>query len=205
MTPMARRTRVPRPWPEKVPVLAQERFAGIGWTYEDWARCRREQPSRHARHWLLHPPVFTWSITPEQFLETTGRYGWRSISVLNGLTEGAPPRLATALLCVDAHANVPACWATAQQLGWAETEAVGWALAGMLRSNHTDTETFDRTRLAATTIRRTHQWIQMFGPEAYLWVLAGYDLHEAQQATRLGPVTLEQLRVMVVLNGAELP
>ncbi|MGV8846045.1 hypothetical protein [Tessaracoccus sp.] len=81
-------------------------------------------------------------------------------------------------------------------LDLSEPEAVGWAHTALFSTN----------RLRRLRRQYIRTWLDRFGPKAYLWVLAGYDLKEATSMQKAGDLVSEdQLRVMVALNGRTLP
>ncbi|MGV8846101.1 hypothetical protein [Tessaracoccus sp.] len=91
-------------------------------------------------------------------------------------------------------------WDIARLAGLAEPAAVGWALAGYLQPP--DGLARDDAGAAALITG----WTDLWGPTAYLWVLAGFAGAEAT-AMRDAETTMseEQLRVMVALAGVTLP
>ncbi|MGV8847006.1 MAG: hypothetical protein ACOH1Y_18360 [Propionicimonas sp.] len=121
-------------------------------------------------------------------------YGTRARLVLDAYTSGATARFVTAYLSRrEGAVDVREAWhQTLARTGITEPQAVGWAYTDLYRRDTPDPS--------------ITAWSTRFGPAAYLWVLAGYDLAEAWAIQASGTIpTDEQLRVMVALAGYTLP
>ncbi|MGV8847004.1 MAG: hypothetical protein ACOH1Y_18350 [Propionicimonas sp.] len=125
-------------------------------------------------------------------------HGSDAEAVLNAYADAASNRFVDAYLShsqlwLDTSASVSHAWTvTTTTLHLPEVEAVGWAYTDVLGAY------FPYAVITA--------WTNAFGPAAYLWVLAGYDLAEAVALRDTGTViTEDQLRVMVALAGVILP
>ncbi|MGV8910143.1 MAG: hypothetical protein ACOH1Y_14275 [Propionicimonas sp.] len=149
------------------------------------------------RHWLRtqHEPLPA-TITPDLIRDTYQVWGRQARTVLNAYVAGASPRFVAAYIsCGHDEAHVRRAWELTQDAGLDEPAATGWALTGQLK-----------VRGAQTTVEVITAWVTLFGPAAYLCVLAGYDLGEAAAIHDAGElVTEDQLRVMAALNGVVLP
>ncbi|MGV8846048.1 MAG: hypothetical protein ACOH1Y_17925 [Propionicimonas sp.] len=186
-----------------VKVRVSPEFARMGWTTADWLTLSSRCLS--LRGWLQFPPeTFHQNVSPGLALELDTLYGARAPMVLNALAAGASTRFVATILG-DRPQPIPASpqvvWRWAQRAGLDEPGACGWAHTDLLNRKSSSPVTEKRAMLALIP-----QWVDRFGPKAYLWVLAGFTLAEAtamQEAETV--VTEDQLRVMAALNGVSLP
>ncbi|MGV8846067.1 MAG: hypothetical protein ACOH1Y_14280 [Propionicimonas sp.] len=192
-------TTTPPSWGVLSPV-----FARMGWTPADWAALddpatwpARVKMKYHGLlgEWLRDPPPhFNTPVSPALVRDTfTAHPGWAAL-ILNTYAAGASERFVN--LYIDRHQGVNfvgMAWAEAQHHDMSEPSATGWAL-----TNHQLGLPHHRQEISS--------WVRLFGPTAYLWPLAGYDLDEAIAMSDVGwPPADEQLRVMAILNGHTLP
>ena len=191
---------------------ALDTFAAIGWTAQQWDDTYQalfpaspKPGSKALANWLRNPPKELVNhlgvpITPAMVLQLLDRYGTQTPRVLTGLTAGASERFAATYLNPKWRHHSRATttgWAYAQSIGLTEPHATGWAPTGYLNAR-------GKTPGGPTKLIRT--WTTQFGPDAYLYVLAGFDLDEAvaMRDAKTLP-TEDQVRVMVALNGHTLP
>ncbi|MGV8846061.1 MAG: hypothetical protein ACOH1Y_16890 [Propionicimonas sp.] len=198
------------PWVRAGASASLAEFARTGWTEADWDdlydRDTWTGPNTDLQYciqeWLRHPPKhFEVPVTPATVRATLARFGTRAPLALNAYAAGASKRFVGALtdLAPQVH-NPDGVWWYTTKLGLTEPEAVGWALTGDLLWPVYGVDSLPHSAPFVT------RWVDRFGPKAYLWVLAGYDLTEAVALQAAGTVVTEdQLRVMVALNGTVLP
>lgn len=189
-------------------------FVQNGWTAHDWNTLDDELFAEdfdsttlangfyQVREWLRHPPAFENPVTPTLVRETITAFGVQAVFALNGYAAGASPEFVAAFLVRHPEGNPEVGWGYAQRAHLDGPSAAGWVLTGLLNQDLTE----DGHTTGLQVIRHIRVWTAAFGPTAYLWVLAGFDLGEATTlVTDQGPVSEERLRVMAALNGADLP
>ncbi|MGV8847007.1 hypothetical protein [Tessaracoccus sp.] len=193
-------------------------FTGHGWTAAQWDDLctfyagHDQAGGQEVAYWLRHPPAtFATPITPTMIRDLFDRYEELTFHVLTAIAAGASERFCAGFFNPQWHRRdhvaVVDGWAQATALNLTEPEAVGWAATdylGCLRDPAVLRGVPSLSRAQLAVLIRT--WISFFGPTAYLYVLAGYDLDEAvaMRDAKTSP-TPEQLRVMVALAGHTLP
>ena len=194
-------------------------FVTAGWTAEQWddlydhLSVSRAPGALILTSWLRNPDLtFLVPITPATVLDFLTRYGKQAAQLLTAVDAGATERftltfLGPSWIRSDYGAAVKA-WQYATQIGLAEPQAVGWAATGYLHSRFYDQPTAHGAPTLSRDERTTliRAWTDRFGPNAFLYVLAGITADEAatMRYARRSP-TQDQLRVMVALNGVILP
>ena len=198
-------------------------IAAMGWTSTEWDDTFRflvtapdgtykvQAAVAGVHAWLRNPPYFSVPISAATVQDVFTRHGKQTAPVLSILATGGTERFAVAFVN-QPHWPVPKTspaqvaeaatdgWRFARSLGLAEQSATGWAATGYLHTSQHQ----PAARESMTALIK--EWTDLFGPTAYLWVLAGFDLDEAtaMRDAHTTP-TQEQLRVMVALNGHVLP
>jgi hypothetical protein len=197
-------------------------FASIGWTTQDWDDLYRyfTGPAGGAAvggpsvaDWLRNPPpTFRTRPTPASIRALFARHGRQTEYVLAALVDGASERFAVTYRSRDSSpiaraAELQSGWRHAVTIGLTEPQATGWAGTGYLHSRrYRPSPIGSPASSRAVMTALITAWTTAFGPDAWLYVLAGIDLQEAVALKENGKTpTGEQLRVMAALNGHTLP
>ncbi|MGV8846046.1 MAG: hypothetical protein ACOH1Y_17935 [Propionicimonas sp.] len=185
---------------------ARAAFTRMGWSDQDWAELTdpatwAQVSSGHLEYvlnFLDHEPEAF--VTPVTVREVFIRYGKDGGHVLTAYADGASPRFVDAFTGVTRQRlndtvgamRARLAWMNAKELRLPEDQAIGWV--------HADLLDYVDQQVVITA------WVDLFGPKAYLWPLAGFTLTEATALEADGTVVSEdQLRVMAALAGAVLP
>ena len=173
----------------------------MGWTAADYDNLN--DLGTGDDQWLRQPPdKFVNTVTPQDVRDAFAAYGQRVDAVLTAYAAGASRRFVAAVLSAQPDGSPTAAWAATQLVHLNEPDATGWALTGFL---FTDAHETARSGLRMIAGRFTY-WMDEFGPDAWLYVLAGITYAEALAMAAAGQTpTGEQLRVMAALNGHTLP
>ncbi|MGV8910851.1 MAG: hypothetical protein ACOH1Y_17900, partial [Propionicimonas sp.] len=186
-------------WPDEINQQTREHAAAAGWDAGGWAACRNISSSDAVDDWLDDLPAFHRPVPAQVVTEMIDRSRDQftaddQIRMLNALAGGWPPATAAFVAANGPYLKTAdQYWEVADQLRLSGQALDGWWHAGFLQDY--------REPLTEQLIRkirkRINPWIIALGPDAYLWVLAGYTLAEAKAAADAGTVTDAELRTQV--------
>lgn len=216
-------------WPVDLTREQVATFTRWGWTAQDW----HDEDSKVAirfgpsivpvdtptqrnqltlREWLRNPPASSVAPIPRDLIgQVVAAHGPRLTSnVLDAYAAGAPHAFLDVILAKRPgqtgwpQRNVITAWEITVMASLTGPAAIGWATTGELNAPILkDGTTAKEGRVVADQIIA---WTDQFGPDAYLYVLAGITLKEALGLAAAGKTpTEQQLRVMAALNGHTLP